>query len=103
MFRNLKNVMVELNTPKGSMFSGYASSVELQTTDGVIAINPHEVSYLNLTQMTRITLRFGAEFTTFILKNAAGSLQDGQLTIIAEEAQHEPEAPTAVAGQNGDL
>ncbi|HZJ17109.1 MAG TPA: hypothetical protein VFD27_18795 [Chthoniobacteraceae bacterium] len=57
MFRKLKNVMVELSTPKGSVFSGQAGGVEMRTTDGVITINPREESYLNLTQTTEITLR----------------------------------------------
>ena len=85
MFRKLKTVMVELSTPKGSVFSGQAGGVELRTTDGAIAINPREESYLNLTQTTQITLRVGTEFLSFVLKNAAASLRDGQLTVIAEE------------------
>ncbi len=85
MFRNLKEVMVELSTPRGSVFSGQAGSVELRTTDGAIAINPQEESYLNLTQTTQITLRVGTEFLRFMLKNAAASLRDGQLTVVAEE------------------
>ncbi len=86
MFRTLKSVMVELNTPKGSVFSGLAGGVELRTTDGVIAINPQDESYLNLTETTQITLRVGTEFLTFALKNAAASLREGRLTVLAEEA-----------------
>jgi hypothetical protein len=85
MFRKLKSVMVELSTPKGSVFSGQAGGVELRTTDSVIAINPQEESYLNLTQTTQITLRVGTECLSFMLKNAAASLRDGRLTVIAEE------------------
>ena len=85
MFRKLTSVMVELSTPKGSVFSGQAGGVELLTTDGVIAINPLDESYLNLTQTTQITLRVGTEFLTFVLKNAAASLREGRLTVLAEE------------------
>ncbi len=85
MFRKLKTFMVELNTPKGSVFSGQAGSVELRTTNGVIAINAREESYLNLTQTTQITVRVGTEFLSFVLKNAAASLRDGRLTVLAEE------------------
>ena len=85
MFHKLKNIMVELSTPTGSVFSGQAGGVEMRTTDGVIAINPREESYLNLTQTTQITLRVGSEFFGFMLKNAAASLRDGSLTVIAEE------------------
>jgi F0F1-type ATP synthase epsilon subunit len=45
MFRKLPTLMVELNTPKGRVFSGQARAVELRTTDGVIAINLQEESY----------------------------------------------------------
>lgn len=83
MFRKLKSVMVEMNTPKGSVFSGQASGVELRTTHGAIAINPQD-SYLNLTETTQITLRVGTEFLTFALENAAASLRDGRLTVLAE-------------------
>lgn len=97
MFRKLKNVMVELSTPKGSVFSGLAGGVELRTTDGVIAINPREESYLNLTQTTLITLRVGTEFLSFALKNAAASLRDGRLTVLAEEAVPVADSPASAA------
>ena len=84
MFRKLKNVVVELNTSRGTVFSGRASGVELRTTDGVIAINPRAESYLNLTQTTKITLRCGAQFHSFALRNATAGLRDGKLTVLAE-------------------
>ena len=102
MFRKIKNVSVELSTPKGSVFSGRAGAVELQTTDGVIAINPQEESYLNLTQTTQMTLRVGTEFLSFVLKNAAASLRDGQLIVLAEEVQPMSALPvSAVSGKEG--
>ena len=85
MFRKMKKVMVELSTPNGTVFSGEAGGVELRTTDGVIAIKPREESYLHLTQTTQITLRVGTEFLTFALENAAASLRDGRLTVLAEK------------------
>lgn len=103
MFRKFKNVMVELNTPKGSVFSGAAGGVELRTTDGVIAINPQEESYLNLTQTTQITLRVGTEFLSFVLKNAAASLRDGRLTVLAEDIQRMTAEPVSAAPQNGSF
>jgi len=96
MFRKLKSVMVEMNTPKGSVFSGPADGVELRTTDGAIAINPQDESYLNLTQTTQITLRVGTEFLTYVLKNAAASLREGRLTVLAETIREmEPAAGEA--------
>ena len=96
-------MLVELNTPQGSTFSGQADGVELRTTDGVIAINPQEESYLNLTQTTQITLRVGTEFLSFVLKNAAASLRDGQLTVLAEEAEPTSAASVSAASRNGGL
>jgi F0F1-type ATP synthase epsilon subunit len=93
MFPERKDVMVELNTPRGGIFSGQAASVELRTTNGVIVINPQEESYLNVTQTTEITLRVGTEFLSFVLKNAAASLRDGRLIVLAEEIESMPAAP----------
>jgi len=76
--------MVELTTAKGSVFSGQADGVELRTTDGVIAINPHDESYFNRTETTQTTLRVGTEFFTFALENAAASLREGRLSVVAE-------------------
>jgi F0F1-type ATP synthase epsilon subunit len=84
MSRKLKDIMVELRTPKGLCFSGGASSIELRTTDGLIAINPQEESYLSLVHTTAITLRCGTEFRRFLLKNATASLRSGKLTVLAE-------------------
>jgi len=96
MFRKLKSLMIELNTANGSVFSGQADGVELRTTDGAIAINPQDESYLNLTETTQITLRVGAEFLTFALENAAASLREGRLTVLAETIrQVEPAAGEA--------
>ncbi len=86
-------MLVELNTPEGSVFSGHADGVELRTTDGVIAIQPDEESYLNLTETTQIMLRVGAEFITFVLENAAANLREGRLTVLAERIRRvEPDA-----------
>jgi len=90
-----KFMVVELNTPAGSVFSGHADGVELRTTDGVIAIQPGEESYLNLTQTTQITLRVGTKFLSFRLKNAAASLRDGCLTVLAQEVLPMPVAPVS--------
>ena len=93
MLSKSPTVMVELTTAKGTVFSAQADGVELRTTDGVIAINPLEESYLHLTHTTRITLRVGTEFHTFALENAAASLREGRLTVLAETIhQVEPAA-----------
>ncbi len=99
MFHKLKTVMVELSTPQGSVFSGHAGGVEMRTADGAITITPREESYLNLTRTTEITLRVGTEFLRFVLKNAAASLREGRLTVLAEEI-HAAELPAWSAGND---
>ncbi len=101
MFRNFATVTVELNTATGTVFSGEAGAVELRTTDGVIAINPQAESYLNLTRTTQITLRIGTEFLGFVLENAAASLRDGQLTVLAENIQPIPAELVPTTPRNG--
>ncbi len=101
MFRELKILAVELNTPKGSVFSCHARSVELRTTDGVIAINPQKKNYLNLTQTTHITLCVGTEFLDFELRNAVASLGDGMLTVLAEDIQRMPRDSIPITSPNG--
>jgi F0F1-type ATP synthase epsilon subunit len=85
MLHKLKSVAIELSTPRGIVFTGRASDVELRTTDGMITISPSKVSYLNLTHMTRITLRVGSEFLCFHVENAAASLRNGLLMVLAEK------------------
>ena len=86
-------MVVELNTLRGSIFSGHADDAELRTTDGVITIQPAKQNYLNLTETTQIRLRIGTGFISYVLKNAAASLRDGRLTVLAEEIRQldEPE------------
>ncbi len=103
MSLKLKNVMVELRTPKGSVLAAQVGGVELRTMDGAIAINPQQESYLNLTQTTQITLRVGTEFLSFVLKNAVASLRDGCFTVLAEEVQPIPSATVPARSRNGGL
>lgn len=80
-----ERIRVELSTPRGRIFSGVASAVELRTGEGLIAITPWEKNYLSLMRTTEMTVRVGREFHTFVLENATASLSEGQLTVLAEE------------------
>lgn len=80
-----QRVRVELSTHRGRVFSGIASSIELRTVEGLIAITPWEKSYLSLIHTTEITVRIGNEFHAFIMENATASLSEGLLTVLAEE------------------
>ena len=61
MFRDFKTLLVELNTPTGSVFAGPAEGGSYGRR---YWHQPSEESYLNLTRTTRITLRVGTEFLT---------------------------------------
>ncbi len=89
MLQKFDDVVVELNTPLGSVFTGRVTTLELRTSDSVIAINPPNQAYLSLTHITQLTLRVGTEFMSFRLKNAAGGLNNGRLTVLAEEIRRE--------------
>ncbi len=99
MLRRLKNITVELATHRGVVFTGISSSIELRTTDGTIAITPHQGSYLSMIHPSEMTLRIGGEFKTFALQNATAGLRDGKLTVLAESicpseaAAHETSEP----------
>lgn len=99
MSSKLKTVLVELSTAQGTVFSGRTDAVELLTTDGTIAITPRDESYLNLTHATEITIRVGTKFSRFALTNAAASLREGRLSVLAEEIH---ERQPAAEGTTGD-
>jgi len=80
-----QRIRVELTTPRGRVFSGVASSIELRTAEGLIAITPFEKSYLSMLHTTEITLRIGNEFRAFLLENATAGLVEGRFTVLAEE------------------
>ena len=81
----MTDLTVELSTPSGRVFSATASSIEMRTVEGLIAITPLEKSYLSMMHTTEITVRIGDEFRAFVLENATASLAKGRLTVLAEE------------------
>ncbi len=95
----MTDLMVELSTPRGPVFSGRVGAVELLTTDGVIAITPRYESYLNLTHVTEITIRVGSKFSRFTLTNAAGSLRSGRLSVLAEKIHEEQPAERSTGSE----
>lgn len=84
-----KVISVDLCTAKGSAFSCLAEGVEIRTVD-VLSINPQTQTYLTLSQSTQITALVEHKFLTFELCNAAASLQEGRLTVIAEKIRQVP-------------
>jgi F0F1-type ATP synthase epsilon subunit len=95
-----QRIRVELTTPRGRVFSGVASSIELRTAGGLIAITPFEKSYLSMLHTTEIRLRIGSEFRAFVLENANASLSDGLLTVLAEKIRSAQTPVPNAAGES---
>ncbi len=53
----MKDLMVELNTPEGCVFSAAASSIDLHTQEGMIHITSCDESHLSMTRGTQITFQ----------------------------------------------
>src|SRR6266508_3778480 len=95
-------IRVELTTPRGRVFSGVVSSIEMRTGEGLIAITPLEKSYVSMIHTTEITVRIGHEFRTFVMKNASAGLAEDSLTVLAEEIQPVSAAPVFPVSRTGD-
>lgn len=80
----MKDVTVELSTPKGRVFAGITKSIDLRTDDGSVHITPRENCYLSMVHATEVTLQVEQETLVFVLENAVASLQPGSLTVLAE-------------------
>jgi hypothetical protein len=90
MHKEKKELIVELSTPGGRIFSGFAASVDLCTDGGNVYLTPLEECYLVMVHATQVTLRLGRKTHAFALYNAVASLKMGLLTILAEEVQPLP-------------
>ena len=98
MSNNAPAVAVELSTPRGKYLAWRCSAVELSSVDGSIEINPAAGNFLSLLKATRITLRSGGAFFSYVLENATANLKDGRLVILAEEIrQIEPAEDSAIS------
>jgi hypothetical protein len=81
------NLIVELSTPRGTVFIGETSSVELKTGDGSVLMLPPGNTVISMTGSSTIVLRCGSNLKRFLLENATLGLRGGRLTILAEVIQ----------------
>lgn len=90
----MNELMIELRTAGGLIFSGISESISLRTDGGSMHVTASEDCFLNMLNATEITLRVGHDTLVFALKNAAASLRDRRLTVIAEKIHRiEPASP----------
>jgi hypothetical protein len=94
MLTSASEILVDLGTPQGSVFSGRASMVEFRSGASVVQLFPKPPAALGTIQDGEIVLRVGAEFRRFRLTQAAAGFENGRLTVMAVAIQ-----PTV--GQNG--
>jgi hypothetical protein len=78
---------VDLNCPRGSVFSDVADNVELHTGDGSSSFNPEGEAYMNLQEGAHVRFRVGSRFISFALDNAVARMRNGRLSIMAERVR----------------
>lgn len=76
-------ILVDLGTPRGMVFSGRASMVEFTSGASVLQLFPLRAASLGAIQDGEIVMRVGVEFRRFHLTQAAAGFEDGRLTVMA--------------------
>ncbi|HZS18745.1 MAG TPA: hypothetical protein VFA51_12525 [Candidatus Udaeobacter sp.] len=74
-------------TPKGKVFSGGVSAVEFMWPNGVLQLEPDNISYFGAITSGELSLRIGKRFRFFTVVHAAASFEKRRLTIVAEAIQ----------------
>lgn len=90
MFEIRTDAAVELSTAAGLVFTGRAHSIDFQTRDGLISINPAAEVYLSILARARMALRHGERSVAFELSNAFASWRGETLVILSESAEPIP-------------
>lgn len=85
--RSSKNFFVRLMTPKGKVFSGGVSAAEFTWPNGVLQLEPGNVSYFGAVNSGELSLRIGQRYRFFTVVHAAASLEKGRLTIVAKSIE----------------
>ncbi len=78
---------VKLMTPKGKVFSGGVSAAEFTWLNGVLQLEPGNVSYFGAVNTGELSLRIGKRCRYFTVVHAAASFENSRLTIVAEIIQ----------------
>ena len=94
----MKDLTVELSTPRGRFFAATATSIDVRTEDGSVHISPRDESYLNMIHATEITLQTADGPCVFVLQNAVAGLKGRTFTVLAGSIRRiEPEATSEPA------
>jgi hypothetical protein len=90
-----QDILVELATAKGTVFSGTVSAIELTPRKNLVQLEPGKVAYIGLMDSGELAVRIGKHYRLFMLANASASIHGRRLTVIAEKIQ-----PTATSVRN---
>ena len=82
-----RGVVVQLATPRGSIFRGRVSAAEFAPASGVVQLQAEGVTYFSLVQTAEVALRIGKRMRYFLAVNASVGIEDGRLTVVAEVIQ----------------
>lgn len=77
---------VQITTALGDVFSDWVDGAEIRTADGSIRLVPNQNSYLTFDGASHLSLRRGADFVFFKLRNSVAHVAPEHLRIVAEEA-----------------
>ncbi len=81
------NYFVKLMTPEGKVFSGEVTAAEFTSPNGVLQLEPGNVSYFGAVNTGELSLRIGKRWRFFAVVHAAASFEKRRLTIVAEIIQ----------------
>lgn len=96
MSESIQTLHVKITTARGDVFSDWVDGAEIETADGAIRLVPNEHSYMSFSGASRLSLRQGAAYISFHLRNSAAHVDPQQLRIVAEEARRDDtDVPTA--------
>jgi hypothetical protein len=89
----MKNVAIELSTPRGIAFAGEAAVVELRSAGSALELRSPAENCLSTLGRAEITLRRGEELLVFALRNAWASFDEHRLVVLAESIRRLAESP----------
>jgi hypothetical protein len=87
-----QDILVELATTKGTVFSGTVSAVEFSPSKNLVQLEPNKVAYIGVIDSGELAVRIGKHYRFFRLVNASASFHGRRITVIAETIQ-----PTATS------
>lgn len=90
-------IAVELATPRGNVFVGMATTVEISPATGTMQMETGRTTYFGLVPVADVTLRLENQHRYFTATQAAISIQDRRVTVLAEVIQQTPPLPANCA------